>query len=1182
MKHCKSLFSKKFITIFFGFVICSVPQAQATNDTIAASHYFSKADVLLSTWKLDSAIVYFRKALPFYKKENIQKRLADCYDKIAEAHRKNYDLNDALVNAEKAKEIRLKIFDSTHTEVALSYNSMGHILKEQDKFEDAMEYYQKALEIQLSNFADNDYRVADCYHNIGTIHRIMAKYEKALEFYDKALKIRINTFGKTSNKVAISFLSIGHTKLRIGNYKTALVYYQNALTIISKVHGNQSAEVAFCYNYIGKLFIRFDDFDNSIKYQKKALSILNNIFRANHINTLFCYVNMGVAYRRKGEHNKSNDYQNIAFKIVSKKLKSNHSKFVDVYNELGILNFKKGLYNKALEYHQKTFNIKSEIYQKNHPYIGSTLNNLGATYHFKAEYDKALHHYKNAIINYLSSLKENHSAVAQTYNNIANTYKSKNDLNKALEYYFKALKIRIKVKGKNHSHTSITYHDIAGVYLIKKEYSNALQYYKKALDIQERLYGKINYYVSDINNAISKVYSATKKFNIALSYCEKSLKVRLLTDGNHHPRTSISYNLIGDIHFQMKKYSKALSYYNKAVIANTKPDIRISDSNNLDFNTYMDGNVLIQTLQRKGKTLLYIFKESNNIKSLISSIKIYEKADILIEEIRSSLYNRQDKITFAQQTLEIYTGAIKSQFLLYQIDKNQQHLEKAFYYAEKSKSNTLRELLTTSNAMNFAGLPKGVLDLEEQLKGDHSFYTSEIVKERANKIPDTTKIDTYNDKLFYLGRKRDSLLIAIEKEYPKYYQLKHQNQIISIADIQKKLDQKTTLLEFFVSDSISYAFTISKNTIDIKTLSTTGMAKSIEYLKETITAKDTPRFKEVAHQLYNQLIHPLRDQIVGDQLIIIPDGVLWHLNFELLLTQNDSSNHPKELSYLLKKYAVSYANAANLLFTVSKSDQASKKRQECLAFSFSDSTLALDTETMSLASFRDMGDDLPGTRKEIKAISDIMDGQYYFGSQAIEANFKKNANQYSILHLALHGEVDNDHPENSRLLFTKSNDTTEDNSLYSHELFALSLPAELAVLSACNTGSGKIAKGEGIMSLGNAFQYAGAKSLLLSRWEISDQTTPDLMTNFYKNLKKGMSKAMALQQAKLSYLTTANSHKTHPFYWSGFYIIGDTSPISLSSDTTVFWELILVITSILLLLLIWLYRHKLKKILKPQ
>ena len=155
----------------------------------------------------------------------------------------------------------------------------------------------------------------------------------------------------------------------------------------------------------------------------------------------------------------------------------------------------------------------------------------------------------------------------------------------------------------------------------------------------------------------------------------------------------------------------------------------------------------------------------------------------------------------------------------------------------------------------------------------------------------------------------------------------------------------------------------------------------------------------------------------------------------------------------------------------------------------------------------------------------------------------------------MHGEIDNERPENSKLLFTKAKDTIEDNYLYGHELFAMNIPAELTVLSACNTCTGKIAKGEGVMSLGNAFQYAGTKSLVLSRWEISDNTTPILMKYFYTHLKAGMNKSRALQQAKLEYLKTADINRLDPFYWAGFYLIGDTAPIPFKNDNMLYWWL---------------------------
>jgi len=150
----------------------------------------------------------------------------------------------------------------------------------------------------------------------------------------------------------------------------------------------------------------------------------------------------------------------------------------------------------------------------------------------------------------------------------------------------------------------------------------------------------------------------------------------------------------------------------------------------------------------------------------------------------------------------------------------------------------------------------------------------------------------------------------------------------------------------------------------------------------------------------------------------------------------------------------------------------------------------------------------------------------------------------------------------------------EDNYLYSHELFALDIPAELAVLSACNTGTGKIAKGEGIMSLGTAFQYAGTKSLVLTNWEVSDEITPKIMEYFYTNLKEGKNKAAALQQAKLQFLATTNAETNHPYYWGGFYLLGDVAPIQFQDTNYSYWILGISIVAMTLLGFFWNRRKK--------
>ena len=156
------------------------------------------------------------------------------------------------------------------------------------------------------------------------------------------------------------------------------------------------------------------------------------------------------------------------------------------------------------------------------------------------------------------------------------------------------------------------------------------------------------------------------------------------------------------------------------------------------------------------------------------------------------------------------------------------------------------------------------------------------------------------------------------------------------------------------------------------------------------------------------------------------------------------------------------------------------------------------------------------------------------------------------------GEVDDENPEDSKLYFTKSDDENEDGYLYAHEIFNLDLPAEMAVLSACNTGTGRLTSGEGIIGLGSAFQYAGTKSLVLSKWSVSDATTPTIMKYFYQNLKSGMIKSKALQQAKLKFLHEAIGEQAHPYYWSSFFVLGNNTAVHFKDGTNWYYYLLFI------------------------
>ncbi|KKL46833.1 hypothetical protein LCGC14_2341630, partial [marine sediment metagenome] len=170
-----------------------------------------------------------------------------------------------------------------------------------------------------------------------------------------------------------------------------------------------------------------------------------------------------------------------------------------------------------------------------------------------------------------------------------------------------------------------------------------------------------------------------------------------------------------------------------------------------------------------------------------------------------------------------------------------------------------------------------------------------------------------------------------------------------------------------------------------------------------------------------------------------------------------------------------------------------------------------------------------------------------------ESRFKQDAENYDILHLAMHTIVNNEDPMYSKLAFAQNVDSLNDGFLNTYEIYNMRFNARMAVLSSCKTGFGKLMKGEGVMSLARGFMYAGCPSIVMTLWEVSDKSGARLMQDFYQSLIKGKSKAEALQEAKLNFLKKADNLKANPYFWSTYVVIGDSSPIYEKSRNYLYW-----------------------------
>jgi CHAT domain-containing protein len=221
---------------------------------------------------------------------------------------------------------------------------------------------------------------------------------------------------------------------------------------------------------------------------------------------------------------------------------------------------------------------------------------------------------------------------------------------------------------------------------------------------------------------------------------------------------------------------------------------------------------------------------------------------------------------------------------------------------------------------------------------------------------------------------------------------------------------------------------------------------------------------------------------------------------------------------------------------------------------------------------RAAGGILKGAQLEVESIATMVGSESSIFRLATKKDFQDHSGEYQIIHLAMHSVVNNENPMLSTLYFSAApGDTTESSHLTANDLYNMQLHADMAVLSACNTGFGKINRGEGIMSFARAFSFAGVNSAIISLWQVPDKATARLMVSFYQYLKEGKTKDVALQLAKKSFVRNY-PQMAHPYYWSGFILSGNNDVISFPTDTRWWW--IGGVLLILLAIAMWTIRKR--------
>jgi len=309
-----------------------------------------------------------------------------------------------------------------------------------------------------------------------------------------------------------------------------------------------------------------------------------------------------------------------------------------------------------------------------------------------------------------------------------------------------------------------------------------------------------------------------------------------------------------------------------------------------------------------------------------------------------------------------------------------------------------------------------------------------------------------------------------------------------------------------------------------------------------------------AERIAGEILFPLRlpDLQSIENLIIVPDGVLYYLPFEALSLSDEKK---PSVQYVVERFAVSYSPSSSSLYFLTRKESGPRSKR-LLAFGdpIYQRGSGLETKKQTAGEilrefYLNQGfrfSPLPFSKKEVRGLSKHFPAgkvEIFLGKKAKEEVLKSiPLTEYGIVHFACHGLLDEQVPFRSALVLSIDEDKKEDGFLQVREIYNLRFNAEMVVLSACQTGRGRLESGEGILGLPRIFFYAGAKSVISTLWPINDKSTSFLMRSLYEHLAKGESKSQAIRSAKINML---KSKYAHPFYWAAFVLNGDFGPLAV-------------------------------------
>jgi len=965
----------------------------------------------------------------------------------------------------------------------------------------------------------------------------LGRPDLALALHRSALSLRRHALGERHLETANSYQNIGNCLLALGNTQEAGMMFKKAVSIKEGIFAEASPELIRIYNSIGQYYQGEQNYERAHYYLDRALSISERCFGAQSLRIIPRLLELADLYTAENNDNEALQLLRRAYDIQIDSLWEDRSTRIKLLNNLGNAYSANGDYAEALSHLHAALQYREQLAENEGVSRAIILANIGNVMLNQGDFAAA-----EAVLQ--SALSEGETAGekrADVLNSLglAMRYRGKRE---AIDTFIVAanLYLRAGFHPKLRQTVAGVWMNVGNIHLDRNEYEPAIYYFKKALDHLWQVPGS-NAARAACLDKIGLCKLSLKDFGSALAIWQQLLKER-----QNLPIT-IVYAILyhrGSLYTQQQNWAAAAADYQEAI-------------------SLLAGN----------GPLLYSAFPYEQIQSLTALAGMWQAKSQQSDknsDWEQAAYWATQAVT-ALQRLKKQIRAGRSAIELQQIFDTPfdiavtAHLalgrpEQAWYYSELFKSNFLQKLRWQSALHSDFRLPADWV--KNEIAWNNALLYYQRLQDESTLLPDIRK-KVFADSIQHIFERLYHLRKKISEQFPETYHYLYEPELPSLSSVRQLLEKDQCLLIYHwrAADNIC-AFVIRRDTFIAQTLSVkehfaNDVLNFFQYcsynpyrLPDSSRSAHCDELIALGQLLYRQLAAPL-ESLLTKQVLLVPDATLCVLPFEALVSQKGTSSYRMDQHhYWMQDHTISY-NHSTASWVAMKSRKLDSNKQGLLVVApdFQHSTKGLSP--------------LQFNQSEASAICEATEATAILGVTARKAVFLKQADQYASIHLATHGVVNDREPLASYIAFTEQpGDSVGSNLLYVSDIYSSSFSTELIVLSACQTASGQLYRGEGMISIAQAFQFAGAQSLIASLWNVDDQRTPALMESFYKNLGKSMPKNEALNRSKRGYIDSHRGLDAHPCFWAGLQLSGSENAVAQTSPWLVWWlVLALVIVS---------------------